>query len=374
MRRRDLLAWAGASAAFGAAPARAGRARLAQDAAARFTPVDVRPERVIRTVVGLRPYRRSGFVLKAERFGRKTLVHNYGHGGAGVTMSWGCSTYAADLASAAEPASVAVLGAGVMGLTTGLILARRGARVTIYAADLPPDTTSNVAGALWLPTTLFRESAVDDVFLGLFRETARLSQRRFQHLANDPAYGVYWIRHHQFSRRAPAAPYDDMPGGFDLYPGFEETDDPARTAGYAHAASYHTLMIDPDIYLRALMRDFQAAGGRLVVRRFATDSAVARLRERVVVNCTGLGAKDLFGDDELQPVRGQLTLLLPQPEIDYGYVTGDARGVLYMFPRRSSIVLGGTQDYSETDLTPDPAQKTRMLSGHADIARRLAGS
>src|SRR5579883_1222090 len=62
-----------------------------------LVPVKVDQSRVIRSAVGLRPYRPSGFVLKAETIGHKTLVHNYGHGGAGVSLSWGCATLAADL-------------------------------------------------------------------------------------------------------------------------------------------------------------------------------------------------------------------------------------------------------------------------------------
>lgn len=62
-----------------------------------FARVKISRERLIRTVVGLRPYRSEGFVVRAERVGEKIVIHNYGHGGAGITLSWGCAAMAADL-------------------------------------------------------------------------------------------------------------------------------------------------------------------------------------------------------------------------------------------------------------------------------------
>src|SRR5258706_8156949 len=126
-----------------------------------FAPVKVSRDRIIREVVGLRPYRPEGFRVEAERIGEKLLVHNYGHGGAGITLSWGTASLAVDLLS--EPGAIAtgsrhsrslsahrhfaVLGCGVNGLSTARLLQRRfqngPGTVTIYAKDLPPETTSN---------------------------------------------------------------------------------------------------------------------------------------------------------------------------------------------------------------------------------------
>ena len=64
----------------------------------RFAPVKVSRDRVIREIVGLRPFRPEGYVVEAERVGNKLLVHNYGHGGAGITLSWGTATQAVELA------------------------------------------------------------------------------------------------------------------------------------------------------------------------------------------------------------------------------------------------------------------------------------
>src|SRR5215212_11399491 len=105
-----------------------------------LTPVIVDESRVIRTVAGLRPYRRSGFVVRAEALGEKRLVHNYGHGGAGITLSWGTSKLATELGLQGHAGPVAVLGSGVVGLSTARLVQEAGFPVTIYAAALPADT------------------------------------------------------------------------------------------------------------------------------------------------------------------------------------------------------------------------------------------
>ncbi len=123
---------------------------------------------------------------------------------------------------------------------------------------------------------------------------------------------------------------------------------------------YDTLYIETGRYLRQLQRDLQIAGGRIRVRDFATPADIAGLPERLVFNCTGLGAAALFGDAELQPVRGQLAILLPQPEIRYAF-TGEAG---YMFPRADGILLGGTFERGVADPTPQPEDIARIVESH----------
>ena len=154
-------------------------------------PVRVSRDRIIRAVAGLRPYRAEGFVVRAERLGSKLLVHNYGHGGGGVTLSWGTADMAAELViDSGREGDVAVLGAGAVGLATARLLQRRGRTVTIYTRDLPPNTTSNMAGAQWSPSTV--SDNLDGPFGDQFERAARLAYRHFQNLVG-PDYGVRWI-------------------------------------------------------------------------------------------------------------------------------------------------------------------------------------
>src|SRR5713226_7994639 len=98
-------------------------------------PVRVSADREIRTVVGLRPYRPSGFVVRAEKLDDTLVVHNYGHGGGGITLSWRTAKVDVDLVLAGHLVPVAVLGCGAGGQATGMLLKEEGATVTIYAKD-----------------------------------------------------------------------------------------------------------------------------------------------------------------------------------------------------------------------------------------------
>jgi len=151
-------------------------------------------ERVIRTTVGLRPHRDSGFVLNAQKFDEKMVIHDYGFGGAGMSLAWGCGAMAAELALERQERRAAVLGCGSPGLTAARQLQRRGFEVTIYTLAVPPDTTSNMSMAGFTPTTALisadkRTPAWDAQFL----RAAEISYRELQLLAGSPVYGVYWV-------------------------------------------------------------------------------------------------------------------------------------------------------------------------------------
>jgi len=385
INRRGFLRSALATSAFLIA-ARTGQplARAAGfDGKRRFAPVKVSRARIIREIVGLRPYRSEGFVVDAERVGNKLLIHNYGHGGAGITLSWGTASLALDLAGdfpgarlsrsgrSSRPAArrrFAVLGCGVNGLSTALLLQRRfqdgPGTVTIYAKDLPPETTSNIAGGFWYPTSVYDPKAASTKFTEQFRLASQISNRAFQPLVG-PEYGVRWIDTVEMYRNE-ASLGRELPGGNDLYPQQEVHRDADRYFGFPYARQYSTMLIEPPVYLNALLRDFYIAGGKLVVKEFRIREEIMRLPEPLIFNCTGLGTRALFGDQKLSPVRGQLEVLLPQPEIDYCYLSSG-----YMFPRRDGIILGGTWDRDDWSLTPKAEQTTRILEEHAEIMKGL---
>jgi glycine/D-amino acid oxidase-like deaminating enzyme len=100
-----------------------------------------------------------------------------------------------------------------------------------------------------------------------------------------------------------------------------------------------------------------------VVRALATAADVAALPDPIVVNCTGLGARELFGDRELTAVKGQLTVLRPQPEVDYALLSDD----LYMFPRRDGILLGGTFEHGVETREPNRDTERRIVAAHKTI-------
>jgi glycine/D-amino acid oxidase-like deaminating enzyme len=255
----------------------------------------------------------------------------------------------------------AVLGCGVIGLSTARVLQDRGWTVTIYARDLPPDTTSNVAGALWSPTSVFDAKALTPGFEAQHAEAARLSHRAFQTLVGA-GYGVRWIEQYYLDDRETEMPsyVRSLP---DLYPGARGLLPREHPFPVAHVSRVITMMIEPHIYLRRLLADFRQAGGSVVVREFRHISEIDALAQPVIFNCTGLGAAILVGDGELIPIKGQTSFVPPDAEVDFATI-GGGPGSLYMFPRSDGILLGGTFERGVATLNADPKQTARIVRSH----------
>jgi glycine/D-amino acid oxidase-like deaminating enzyme len=336
----------------------------------RLRPVEVAPDRVIRTVVGLRPFRPSGFVVRPEKLDEKLVIHNYGHGGAGITLSWGTAQLAVEMGIGSGATECAVIGCGVVGLSTARLLQMRGFQPVIYARAMPPLTTSNIAGGLWDPVTVYDHDRVTPEFRRQFADAARFAFERYQSLAGE-WYGVRWMPVYSLSRTGPhqAPPPDSAYSAVEpLYPDARQLGARENPFNAPFAYRRQSMLIEPAIYLNAMLRDFYGAGGRVVVRDFATARDLAALPEKVLYNCTGLGARSLFQDNELTPIRGQLTFLLPQPEIDYMTIGPDD---IYMFPRRDGILLGGSHERGNASLEVDPATKDRVLRENAAVFSRM---
>ena len=327
-------------------------------------------DRIIRTTVGLRPHRPAGFNLSVAKLDDKTVIHNYGHGGAGHSLGWGCGLLAAELAVEQPARRAAVIGCGTVGLTAARQLQRRGFDVTIYAKAIPPDTTSNMALAAFTPTSGLISIETTASFDLQFRRAIDVSYRQLQLLAGRD-YGVSWIDGFNTTDSPGAGGRDNnstagaagtnfrgsdmsalIPSGIDenigrvvLGPG--EHPFPSR-----YAIWHRRMRIEPSIYLDALVRDFLMFNGRIVIRAFDTPRDLMTLDENVIVNCTGLGAKTLFGDDTMFPVKGQLTVLIPQPEVNYS---------CRAMPRRDGIALGTTQERNVATMEPNPEAERRIV-------------
>jgi len=362
MDRRTLLKSGGMAAlGFGIAGC---ATRVLRPSRPAFTLAPIRAswDRVIRTTVGLRPHRPSGFVLRVEKFDSKTVIHNYGHGGAGLSLSWGTGAMAADFAVEAAQSNrraAAVLGSGAVGLATARQLQRRGFDVTIYAKAIPPDTTTNKAWGGFTPTSgLVACRSYTPAWEAQFRTAVEIAYREFQLLVG-PRYGVAWLDNYSTMEELPTAesearreregarlmPAHLQTGREILYPG--EHPFPTR-----YASRRSSLRMEPSLYLEAMLREVRLFGGRIVIREFNTPRDLLTVSESVIVNCTGLGSRDLFRDEELIPVKGQLTFLVSQPEVDYQY------GCM---PRSDGIALGSTRQRGVWTLTPDEVARQRIV-------------
>lgn len=319
--------------------------------------VNVSADRVIRTLVGLRPYRSSGFVVRAEKLGDKTVVHNYGHGGGGVTLSWGTAQLAAELVPESQDKRCAVIGCGAVGLASARLLQERGYQVRIYARDLPPNTTSNIAGAQWSPTSVFAPNNVSFEFLRQFESAMRFSYRYYQTLLGE-RYGVRWITNYEFGDIPPAQ--DNVVDAYpDMFPGLAKLTAEQHPFRARVARRYDTMLIDPTFYLPALLEDFTSHGGEVVQRELKNQADIHSLEEATIINCMGLGSGDIFVDPDLFPIKGQLLALLPQEEVDYIAYSGGRS--LFMLPRKNEILLGSTFQRGQSTLTPDEGQSKRTL-------------
>ena len=202
-----------------------------------------------------------------------------------------------------------MLGCGAVGLATARLLQESGFKVTIYTKALPPDTTSNAAGGAWTPFLVADPEKMDARFSQQLLSAAKFAHERYLAMLGEQ-FGVRWIRSYAISK-----------GGFDessaigeqsmfrsMRPEFRDLT-PAEHPFPADSAvrQFDTLLIEPPRYLQAMMDAFRQASGTILVRAVPDRAAIARLPEKLVFNCTGLGAKELFDDGELTPARGQLT-------------------------------------------------------------------
>jgi D-amino-acid oxidase len=325
-------------------------------------PVHVSADREIRTVVGLRPFRPSGFVVRAEKLDDTLVVHNYGHGGGGITLSWGTAKLAVDLGAQGHFGPVAVLGSGAVGLATARLLQEAGFAVTIYTKDLPPNTTSNIAGGQWFPFLVSEAEKRTQLFNQQFLAAAEFAYRRYQIMVG-PRYGIRWMRNYFLTDQ----PWEEqgylgkesvlrfmLPELRDLGP----RDHPFPDSVFVR--QFDTMIIEPPIYLATLLNEIRIAGATVKVMEIRDRGEIQNLPEKMVFNCTGLGAKALFADEELIPMKGQLTFLLPQPEVQYAIGRGD----LYMFPRTDGILLGGTHERGIWTLDPNLEKKQEIMAKH----------
>ena len=380
MHRRTFLTTGGMAAVGFGLSGCASNPKPAMAPSARRPPVNLAPvkaswDRIIRTTVGLRPHRDSGFVLKADKLDDKLLVHNYGHGGAGMSLAWGTGLMAAEFATEHQARQAAVIGCGSVGLTCARQLQRRGFDVTIYAMAVPPNVTSNMSLAGFTPASgLVETDKRTSAWDAQYRRAADISYRQLQLLCG-PHFGVSWLDNYSLVDEI-NQPQQGTPERPNLNQGLTAGREVLGPGEHPFPTKYAIcspqIRIEPSIYLDNLVRDFQLWGGHIVVRKFDSPRELAALREPIIVNCTGLGAKDLFNDQELVPLKGQLTVMAPQSEVAYHTnggvppVPGASLGI-HMMARSDGIILGGTSQRGVWTMEPDEEERKRVVDSHIKV-------
>jgi glycine/D-amino acid oxidase-like deaminating enzyme len=378
LARRDLMLSGGAllgiSALNGCATGMQPRGR-----ASVLSPVRATADRITRITVCTRPFRADGPRLDVEQVGQKTVVHNYGHGGSGWSLSWGSSTIAVRKAMATGATKVAVIGCGALGLTSATLLQRAGIGVTIYAKDRPPDVRSSLATGMFTPDSRICLDGHDTPdFRKLWEEMCRTSFQTYQNYLGFADNPVEWIDiYHLSNPNAQHQADADGPVRFaelqralvsDLGPASVELTAGDNPFPAFHARRSSNMMFNITEYAHLLFSDFLAAGGHIEMREFHSPGDFAALPEKTLINCTGYGARALFGDQSVVPVRGQLARLIPQPEVNYG-LTYDNVGLV---PRRDGLVVqayGADEGvgYGDDTTAPDRAEAEQAVATIASI-------
>ena len=255
--------------------------------------------------------------------------------------------------------SAGVIGAGVIGLTTAIVAQEAGYQVTIYADKTTMETTSAKAAASFKPTILERQHLEGRVLAP--------SWDRFEQIARDaPDAGVRMHVHWEASSTPFAAPWY-------LYvmrnPTYHE--EPDVPGGYPYGWRYETFFVDTAVFLPWLVDRFKAHGGAFAPRRGYTSlHEVATLPHDVVFNCTGLGARTLCADANVIPVRGQIAIVGPRPDLDWS-IKHDA---FYIYPRTYDTVLGGTSEANVWDERPESSAIEALVQANQRIMPELKAS
>lgn len=254
---------------------------------------------------------------------------------------------------------VSVIGAGVSGLTTGVVLAEAGVRVRVVA-ELLPGRTSLAAGAMWGPYLVEPRDKVD--------EWSRCSLEVFRALAGEAESGVRITAGVEASRHA-----DAPPDWATALPGFAPCSPESLPTGFASGYRFAVPLIDMPVYLAYLRRRLLAAGGTLT--HGSVMDLDAPFLGPITVNCSGLGARSLAADSSLRPVRGQ-SVVVSNPGITefFSEDTGPSSELLCIYPHGNTVLLGGTAVDGLGDEAADPAAADGILSRCAEVDPRLLGA
>jgi D-amino-acid oxidase len=248
-----------------------------------------------------------------------------------------------------------VVGAGVIGLSCAVRLAESGHQVDVVARDLPLETTSSVAAALWYPYRAYPFERVTRWAEASYVEFVRIAE-------SSPKAGVSVVPGTEVLRRPTADPW-----WRDAVPRLDRVT--ALPAGYLDGWTFTAPVIEMPVYLAWLRQRLEALGGS--VTRMALTALPDGASGAVVVNACGLAGRSLADDPSLEPVRGQV-VYVEQFGLDQWWLCPE--GPTYVVPRARDVVVGGTDEEGSWDRRPDPAVAEGILDRAARLVPDVAGA
>jgi D-amino-acid oxidase len=242
---------------------------------------------------------------------------------------------------------ITIIGCGVSGLTVAVVLQEAGYDVEIITEQLPHQTTSIKAGAIWLPYAIEPKD--------LANKWSFESYGKLEKLSSIPSSGVSmvdltvlidneaaaWWKDSIPKDRIRRATADEMPNG------------------YHFAYVLNVPLVETPKYLDYLMAVFKSNGGQIIIQKITSMEALAEEKDWVV-NCTGLGARELLNDDSMYPIRGQIVKAKAQLNINCIADETEGKEPTYIFPRKDALILGGTALKGNESIEPD-AKTTQAI-------------
>lgn len=315
---------------------------------------------------GIRPYRIGGIRLERQIYKDKIFYHNYGHGGAGVSVAYGCARHIVDIFKKDVDNTVkdvAIIGGGYMGLMESLLLADLGFKVTVYAKDFAKDIgiydgknciTSQVAGGLWMPF------GVDVKDKALHHLLSKTSFEYYQKCIEAKEYKGLSFRSIYFM--------DEQNMDSDLCPpGLIEPRSVKIDFGNGvlhEALTFKGILIDGDVFLKELYEEAVSKGVKFETKSFDNIVDLCELKEKHIFNCTGSYSRVLFNDTNIIPIVGHLLYLKKIPEMDYFLEskTKDGKGTVCCFPHSNKIAIGLTYEKRGWLDKPDPESVQTLIN------------
>lgn len=257
---------------------------------------------------------------------------------------------------------ITIIGAGVSGLTTGIILLAAGHEVVILSAKMPAQSTSAKAAAIWFPYEVKPRAKANAWSLYSFHQ--------FEALYKEANSGVSKTRLSVLIEKEEDAWWKDaLPAGSLRTAKAEEC-----PAGYPRAYVAEVPLVETQLYLQYLLQRFRKAGGLVHIKEVTELSSLLTSND-YVVNCTGLGAKKLIGDESLYPIQGQIVKAEPEPNFDA--VIADfafdekQQALAYIVARRDCLVLGGTNVKNASSTLPNPQITEEIIARCRQLAPQL---
>jgi hypothetical protein len=382
-------------------PVKAASSVPIEDRVPALAPVRAHADRLFDIKVCIRPFRTKGPNLDVEQIGDTMVVHNYGHGGSGWSLSWGSANMAVQKAMSRSPKQIAVIGCGIIGLTSAITAQRAGAQVTIYTRELLPRTRSVRANGSWTPDSRICLAAEAPANFGeTWERMARMSWKSLRPYLGLRGNPVTFTDHYRmsdtpFGEPVPVDPnlpplppptwtglptqtadfgrYEDRIE--DLTPKPQILTDDNNPFPVKHVSRTTQMFFNFTEYGHLLTSDFFAAGGKIEMRDFHAPSELALLKEKVVINCPGFAARDWWKDKAMVPVRGQTGWLIPQPEVQYAMTY---RNVQILSKSDGIMVIalehGDMKGYNDSDESVRRAESERAVRVIEELYSRFPAS